>query len=551
MVPAPTGREQVKGLQAQVEVSRDSLGIPLIEAQNEEDLAFAMGYVAAEDRLSQMIGLKLTAAGRLAEMSGKSMLDIDFYMRCVDLNKVAQLLYEASSPETKRTLQRYAEGINAYVANHKLPPDLQLAGYSPDPWQPQDSVKVFALINLGLALNAREELVYLQLAQKLGAERAVWLIPIYPDEALPFSEAKKLAGVDLSGNRDILEQLSALELRLAVLVKRPFAASNNWAVQGSRTAKGVSILANDTHLPLSMPSVWHYVHAKAPGYDAAGVAIAGAPGAVLDFNGRLAWGATMVMSDNQDIFLEELMTIAGKLYYRKGSDWLPATERVERFQVKGDKPVTRTFYETRHGPLLNSALSSTFGPEVTPTPVKSRYGLALSWSALEADRTLDGVLGVAHAQSVAEATPIMQDVRAIALNYVYADRDHIAWQVTGRYPLRNNGRGKLPSPGWVEDYDWTGYLPVAKHPTQLDPPEGFVSTANQRIVPADFPYVLSSSLVLSGAGGADRRAVEPRWRAYPEGDAKHAIRSAQPDREQATSGVAAPADGGRHQQAIG
>jgi acyl-homoserine-lactone acylase len=134
-VPAPNGTEQVNGLQAQVKVSRDTLGIALIEARNEDDLAFAMGYVAAEGRLSQMIGLKMTAAGRLAKMGGKPLPDIDFYLRCINLDKATQLLYAATSPQTRRIFQRYAEGVNAFVASHKLPPDLQLTGFKPHPWR--------------------------------------------------------------------------------------------------------------------------------------------------------------------------------------------------------------------------------------------------------------------------------------------------------------------------------------------------------------------------------------------------------------------------------
>jgi acyl-homoserine-lactone acylase len=492
-VPSPTAHERVEGLHAPVVVSRDTLGIPLIEAENDDDLAFAMGYVAAEDRLSQMVGLKMTAAGRLAEMSGKSLLELDIYMRCLNLDRVAQALYAASSPRTKRTLQRYADGVNAYVANHPLPPDLQLAKHQPEAWLPEDSARVLALINAGLTLNAREEITYLKLAQRLGAERAAWLMPIYPDEPLPIAEAAKLAAIDLDADRDVLDGLTTLELRRGEGWLRSAAASNGWAVHPSRSANGATILANDTHLPLAMPSIWHVVHLRAPGYHAAGVAIAGAPVPVLGFNGRLAWGATLAMSDTQDVFLEELRTIGGKLHYRRGKDWLPTRERQEQFRIRGEQPATRTFHETRHGPLLNSALSHAFGPELTPAPVKSRYGLALSSSALASDATLDGVFGVSRAQSVAEATPIIQSIRAISLHYVYADHDHIASQVTGLVPLRARGRGKLPSPGWSDDYEWSGYLPVAQHPAQLDPLAGFIGMANQRVVPPDSEVMLSSS----------------------------------------------------------
>lgn len=280
-VPAPTGSEVAAGLAQPVRVSRDSLGIPLIEAESESDLAFAAGWVAAEDRLSQMLGMRTMAQGRLAEFFGEELLDIDVYLRTLDLMRVARTLYEPLSEDSKARFARYAEGVNAYLASHPLPPDLQLAGTPVEPWAPTDSMAVFALFNLGLAFNLHEELAYLRLAEKLGAEKAAWLVPIYPDEPLPFEEAKKLEGIDLSVPLDALEQLQP---KLATLHQRPFAASNNWAVHKSRTKNGASILANDTHVPLAMPSYWHYVHLVAPSFHAAGVALAGIPGVVAGYN---------------------------------------------------------------------------------------------------------------------------------------------------------------------------------------------------------------------------------------------------------------------------
>lgn len=491
-VPPAVGQESLPTLHAPVKVSRDNLGIPLIEADNEDDMAFSMGYLAAEDRLAQMIGFRAMAQGRLAEMSGPALLDIDLYMRALNLRQVGQLLYEPASPSVKQLLQRYADGVNAYIARHPLPPDLDIAGMKAEPWQPQDSMTLFALLNLGLAFNSHEELAYLRVAQKVGAEKAAWLMPIYPDESLPFAEAKKLAGIDLNTG-DALAQLNALQPKLAALKQRPIAASNNWAVHKSRTRDGASILANDTHLPLAMPSYWHYVHVKTPQLHAAGVAMAGIPGVVAGFNGKLAWGMTMVMADNQDVYLEQLRNADGQLQYKTENGWLAATPRQETFKIKGDKTIEHTLYDTRHGPLLNSALLSSKYPLVTQPAQHSPYGIALNWAMHEPDNSIDAFFGLMKSESVDAAEPLVRGIRAIPLNFVYADKDNIAWQVTGRYPIRKQGRGYLPSPGWTGEYDWQGYLDPALHPFKKNPAEGFLGTANHRTVPADYPHVLSSS----------------------------------------------------------
>lgn len=488
-----TRNEAVAGLTSPVKVSRSKLGIPLIEAANQEDMAFSLGYVAAEDRLGQMIGARLMAQGRLAEASGAGLLDIDIYMRSLDLEGIGQLLYQSASENTRRLLNRYADGVNAYMRTHPLPPDLRLAGISANPWQAKDSMSLFALLNLGLAFNAHEELAYLKIAQAVGPEKAAWLTPIYPDEPLPFDEASKLKDVPLNGPAVDLGALSQIQNKLASLNLRPFAASNNWIVHKSRTAGGASILANDTHLPLVMPSFWHYVHAKAPGFDAAGVAMAGIPGIVAGTNGKLAWGMTMVMADNQDTYLEKLRWTNNTLEYLSPTGWKTASARQVVFEIKGSEARTVTLYSTAHGPLINLALQSSKYPLLTPTAQQSPYGIALNWAMHEPDQSADAFMQLNKAQSVSDAAPIIRGIRAIPLNFVYADKDNIAWQVTGRYPLRKEGRGLLPSPGWSDRYDWQGYLDPDKHPHQTNPVEGFIGTANDRTVPANHPDILTSS----------------------------------------------------------
>ena len=272
------------------------------------------------------------------------------------------------------------------------------------------------------------------------------------------------------------------------------AASNNWAIGKERTKNGASIFCNDMHLPLSMPSMWNMMHVRCGSYDVAGMSIAGAPVIVAGYNGHIAWGMTMVMADNQDLFLEQLKNVNGKLHYLYKGEWLPVAEHKEVFNIKGKPPVTMTFYDTVHGPLMNEALKKEPIHLIQAKSVDLPYGVALSLTVPTADDdSMNAFFQLSSANSVNEAIPIIKRIRAISLNMVFADKDNIAWQVIGNYPLRAKGRGLMPSPGWTGEYDWTGLLKEGVLPHLKNPSAGFIGTANHRTVPKDYPYILSSS----------------------------------------------------------
>lgn len=494
-LPPTSGVQPLKGLAESVSVRRNALGMPLIETGTFHDALFAMGYVHASDRISQMVGLRLMAQGRLSEMVGPGALEIDRFMRTVNLRQAANALYTGSSPRLKRFFETYARGVNAYLFRYrdKLPMDIAESGYRPEYWKPEDSALVFALLNFGLAVNLQEELDSLVLAQKVGAGKLAWLTPIYPDEELPFAEADKLKGLNLAGQIPGLAEVGGAAEAVAGLQMLGVAASNNWAIAPQRSRSGKSLLANDTHLPLSMPSIWNFMQIRSPKYSAAGVTIAGVPGVVAGFNGKLAWGMTMVMGDNQDVFLEQLRRQGGKLYYLADGQWKPASERVETFFIKGQRPVRETIYETRHGPLLNSALLGAKKNDLQPLPLSSSYGLAYQSIQAVSDKSLDAFFDLSRAKSVEQAFDATREIRAMPLNIVFADEKHIGWQVTGRFPNRKDGRGLLPSPGWDGRYDWDGYADPILHPSDQDPQQGWLGTANNRTVQPGYGAQLSSS----------------------------------------------------------
>ena len=512
------GIVRVQGLAQSVVVRRNPLGMPLIETTTFHDALFTLGYVHAADRLSQMVGMRLLAEGRLAEMNGPGVLEIDRFMRTVNLKAEAEVLYKNASPRLKKFFEVYARGVNAYLFRYqdRLPMDLAESGYRPAYWKPEDSVLLFCLLNFGLSVNLQEEIAALKLADKVGADKLAWLLPSYPDEPLPFEEAEKLRGLSLGGQIPGLAAVNDAAGQVAALNMLGVAASNNWAIAPQNSRSGRSLLANDTHLPLSMPSVWNFVHIRSPKFQAAGVSIAGVPAVVAGFNGKLAWGMTMVMGDNQDLFLEQLKREGGRLYYMADGKWQPARERQETFFIKGQRPIRETIWETRHGPLLNSALGERKSP-LQPLPLRSGYGLALRNIQAEADRSIDAFFDLSRAQSVEQAFEATREVRAMALNMVFADAQHIGWQVTGRYPNRKQGTGLVPSPGWNGAYDWDGYADPMLHPYDQDPLQGWLGTANHRTVPRGYGMQLSNSWFyperaeriaqLAGSGKHDQKSM--------------------------------------------
>lgn len=492
-LPPTTGVVAIKGLAQNVSVRRNNLGMPLIESSTFHDALFTLGYVHASDRISQMVAMRLLAQGRLAELEGPAALDVDRLMRSVNLKKSAGELYNGSSPRLKRFFEVYARGVNAYLFRYrdKLPADLADAGYIPEYWKPEDSALIFSLLDFSTSANLQQELASLQLAQKVGLDKLAWLMPTYPDEQLPVAEADKLKGVNLSQVQGLAD-LNKVALRLSDLNMLSIAASNNWAISPRLSRSGKSLLASDMSLPAGLPSAWSFVEIRAPKYQAAGATIAGLPLLLSGFNGKLAWGMTAVKGDNQDLFLEQLKRENNRLFYMADGKWQPAVAHEETFFVKGGRPVREAFYETRHGGLLNSNIGERSNPLQSIT-LNNGLGLALQTPELKDDKSLDAYFDLSRASNVEHAFDHSREIRAIALNLVFADASNTGWQVTGRYPNRRDGLGLLPSPGWDKRYDWDGFADPMLHPYDQDPQQGWIATANQRTVPKGYGMQLSNS----------------------------------------------------------
>ena len=505
LVPT-SGVQPLKGLAQNVSVRRNAQGMPLIESSSFHDALFTLGYMHASDRISQMVRLRLLAQGRLAELEGADALPTDRLMRSINLKKNACELYKSASPRLKKFFEVYARGVNAYLFRYrdKLPEDLARAGYKAEYWKPEDSALVYSLLSFGMSTNLQEELNALVLAQKVGSDKLPWLMPTYPGEALPTSEAEKLKGLNFGTALQGLDSVTHALEQVTRLSMPGVTASSDWAIGPQRSRSGKSLLANDIHQPIGIPSAWSYVQIRAPKYQAAGASIAGLPTLLAGFNGNVAWGMSMAMGDNQDVFVEKLKREGNRLYYLSNGKWLPASVRNETFFIKGQRPIREAVYETRHGPLLNTALNSSLG-------------LALQMPDFKDDKTLDAFFNLSRAQTSEAASDASREIRSVALNLLYADARHIGWQVTGLYPNRREGLGLIPSPGWESRYDWDGYADAMLHPYDQDPAQGWLGTANQRTAAYGYGMQLSNSWLsperseriaqLAGSGKQDARSL--------------------------------------------
>jgi penicillin G amidase len=468
-----SGTLHVPGLRQPVRVLRDQWGVAHIYAQNQHDLFFAQGVVAAQDRLFQMEVWKRAGQGRLSEILGPSALQRDISARALQYRGDKQTEYASYSPDTEAILTAFTDGINAYLAALKapggpgLPVEFRLAGFVPDAWHPQDCLNRMAAFSM--TGNALSELDSARALTELGPERAAKLFHFDPPVALD-----PVPGVDLTGlSRELLRSLVGSDQRIE-FPGPPHAGSNNWTISGALTASGKPLLANDPHRVLALPSLRYMVHLVAPGWNVIGAGEPSLPGVALGHNQNIAWGFTIFGLDQQDLYIEELNP-ANPLEYRTEAGWTPMVIRRELFLIKGAAAKSVDLKFTRHGAVLWE---------------DGKRALALRWVGSEPGTAgYLASLAVDRAQNWTEFEAAVARWKVPSENIVYADRaGNIGEHSVGLAPIRS-WTGLLPMPG-TGDYTWAGFLPTSKLPHSFNPPAGFVATANHRMIPENYPYPL-------------------------------------------------------------
>jgi penicillin amidase len=481
--PQISGTIAVSGLSEPVQVIRDKWGVPQIYAQNEHDLFFAQGYVHAQDRLWQMEVNRSIANGTISSLLGNAGLRTDRLVRTLGLRRAAEQSWAIASSDSRAILEAYASGVNAYIETHRdrLPLEFTLLGISPEPWTPVDSLAYANVIALSLSHNYRLELLRAQVIAKLGPEAAQQLFAPYA-EGTPIIVPPEAGGY--TWMRDVrFDDLDSMY----TFIGDPAVGwgSNNWVVSGSRTATGKPLLETDTHLGTDMPSIWYEIGLHGGRFDVVGFSFPSAPLVMIGHNQRIAWGETTLGQDVMDYYIEKLDDPVNPTQYEYMGKWYDLQVIHETIPVKGGQPVPLDIRLTRHGPIMTDVMSNWTGGSKQP--------LAVRWVMYEGNRLLEAVVRVNLAQNWNEFREATSFWDAPGLNMVYADVDgNIGYQSTGRTPIRvPEHQGIVPVPGWTGEYEWKGFIPFNEMPSTLNPPQGFIATANNRVVSEDYPYLLT------------------------------------------------------------
>jgi penicillin amidase len=456
-------------LKAPVTVKRNPYALPFIEAGNIDDLFFAWGYVNAQDRMFQMEFIKRVGQGRISEFAGEEALSKDIFLRAVGFAELAQRETDALPAQDRRVLQRFADGVNYYLDTHRKPLYFSLLGLKKENWRPCDSLLMAYMLNWSLAYNMKHELMYQRIADKIGPEATRKLLRLIPADT-PVT----VAGLDLNP----LDLLAGMRLPVALLGCR--SASNAWVLSPRKTGLSGPLLASDPHMKASkIPGDFYLVRVKAAEIDVAGGQVAGVPFVAVGYNRHVAWGVTNQGADVVDIYFESV-DWERKTYLRNGKE-LPLTAKEATFAIKGKPPLRKTLYYAGRRPLLN---------EVFPD---LEADISIDWAGFESEGHFSGFLALNRSRSHKEFDAAVKRIQMSPQNMVCADSaGTIAYRTIGTLLNRIPGSGNFPQSTVERAANWNAILDPELNPASLNPPEGFIASANNRVV-RDFPFDMNGT----------------------------------------------------------
>ncbi|QGG42410.1 penicillin acylase family protein [Aeromicrobium yanjiei] len=536
--PDTNGQVQISSLAGDVEVKRDGLGIPQIYADTPEDLFLAQGYVHAQDRFYEMDFRRHVTSGRLAELVGDAALDTDKYVRTLGWRRVAEKEVALLDDTTLSLLKAYARGVNSYIDNRSSSElsleyaVLELTGpdYTPEPWTVVDSLAWIKAMAWDLRSNMTDEIDRVLATEKLTVAQVEELYPDYPkghrtivgDEGTvrdgaftAQAPAPTQEGLARSAVTSLKKARSSAEALPALLGIGDGIGSNSWVVDGDHTTTGEPILANDPHLAPSMPGIWYQVglHCRtvdeACPYDVAGFSFSGLPGVVVGHNAKIAWGVTTMYADVADLYLER---VTGDTYEYDGKQ-VPLKTRRETFKIAGEESQTITVRSTRHGPILSDLDEDAedVGEAAQKNATRGSYEVALRWTALTPEPTIKAVFALGRAQDWDDFRAAAKLFTVPSQNLVYADVDgNIGYQSPGTIPVRRQGDGRWPVPGWDPAFEWKGSIPFDELPSVLNPDEGFIVTANNKVIGDQYPKLLGADTAAGYRSERIRELIESR-----------------------------------------
>ncbi|MBC2835507.1 penicillin acylase family protein [Paragemmobacter straminiformis] len=483
----------LSGLSAPVEVVRNNDNVPHIFGKTDEDVFFALGFAHAQDRLWQMTMLRRTAQGRLSEVFGTRTLRIDELTRRYDLYTLAQASLAAQDAATRRALDAYSRGVNAWIeqvnkdALGRGAPEFFFFTNEIAAWQPADSIALIKLMALQLTGQLENEVLRARISLLLPASRVRDILPddpgqgvmALPDYASLFPTVAPSAAPLRMASTDPLSPVPQLGMA---------GASNAWAAAPNRSAAGGALLANDPHLGFTAPSLWYLARLQLQSGGVIGATIPGIPAVLVGRSDVLGWGLTSSYLDDQDLYIEEVNP-ANPEEYRTPTGWKPFATRKSIITVKDAAPVTITLRWTDNGPVL----PGTHYDLASITP--SGHVVSLSWTALsDRDTTMTAAIRMMQSKTVDQAIEAGRLFIAPSQNLMLADQKGIALQVIGAMPRRdpaNQSKGRMPSPGWIATNRWQGLFPYEDNPREVNPRSGLLGNTNNKTVDRPFPNHVS------------------------------------------------------------
>lgn len=474
-LPQTSGEINVAGLDKPVRILRDEWGIAHIYAETQDDLFFAQGFVAAQDRLWQMDLWRRTGEGKLSELLGPSALERDRFARLMRYRGDMDAEYKSYAPDAREIIEAFVRGVNHVIATtpeDRLPIEFQLTGVRPEPWTPE--VCLTRMAGYVMTRNASTEVLRAQLVREIGAALVDELLPADPQRRIEIPRGLDLEGID---NR-ILASANAAASNVS-FVERQNDGSNNWVIDATMSATGGALLANDPHRAIALPSLRYLVHLVGPGWNVIGAGEPALPGVAAGHNDRVGFGFTIVGIDQQDLYVEELNP-KNPNEYRVGKTWKPIIVERETVKVKGEAtPREMELKFTRHGPVIYEDR-------------ERNRAYALRWVGSEPGTAgYLASLSLNRARNWREFLQALERWKVPSENLVYADVDgNIGWVAAGLSPIRRNWSGMLPVPGADGRYEWQGFLPLSALPKSYNPSGHFIATANHNILPPGYKRAL-------------------------------------------------------------
>jgi len=490
MSPSKNKKIVLKNAKDHIEIAFDDRMIPHVFAQNDYDLYYAQGYVTAMHRLWQMDFQTRFAAGRISEVVGAKAIEVDKYQRRMGMMYGAENSLEGmmADPQAKEMLLAYTDGINDYIKSlnrHNLPVEYKLLDFKPEKWTPIKCALLLKQMSAVLAMGS-DEFYMTNILKKYGPAITKDLFPDYPfkeDPIIPVGTKWDFTSLPIPATPKSFTDM--MSTNIATKQKEEGIGSNNWAVSGIKTVSGFPILANDPHLDLTLPSIWYQIQLHAPGVNAYGVSLPGAPGIIIGFNQNIAWGVTNVAADVLDFYQIKFKDDKHQSYWYNNK-WQNIKPRYEKIKIKGAADIVDTVLYTHHGPVVYFQKPNYGRAANVPT------GHALRWIAHDKSNELKAFYLLNRGKNYNDYRKALPYFTAPAQNFIFASVDNdIAITPNGKFPLKWKNQGKFILDGTDPSNDWQGWIPADQNPTVKNPPRNFVSSANQSSTDPSYPYYIN------------------------------------------------------------